>query len=137
MIPFIGFSQKTIEKAAIPVVANANVTFTPECCVDASGKFTGQIRFKMSGTASYAKFIVSTSTGTDAVINFVNNTYSECFSGKITITIVNNYNSSTPPVGNIIINGVTNNVYQYTKRKLDCVILKEAPPKPLDLRKIN
>jgi hypothetical protein len=106
-------------KVSAPLPGDGHVILTPECCVDpVTGRNTGLIRFKMTGTLVYASIKVTSGTGiylTETMMPFVNNTYSDCFRNPVKFEYVPNY--STPGMTTTsTMNGVVTNTFTYNRR---------------------
>jgi hypothetical protein len=123
----------------VPAQGSANITFTKECCTTttyvvmpgnphtAVTKFTGQVRFKMSGTASNA-YINILSGGNNTVEGFVNNGYTGCYTLPVTGTILD-ANTNTALTTSATINGIPYAAAGYH--------FKYASKKPYDIECMN
>ena len=128
-----------IAKVSAPLPGEGHVVLTPECCVDpVTGRNTGLIRFKMTGSLVYAAIKVTSGTGyylTENIINFVNNTYTDCLQNPVKFEYVPNY--STPGMtANSTMNGVVTNTYTYNRR-FGCFRVKDIDMIKIDLGEIS
>jgi hypothetical protein len=96
----------------VPAQGSANITLTKECCTETTSsynghnqvtRFTGEVRFKMTGTASNA-YIGIVNAGNNSMVGFVNNQYTPCYKLPVTGTIYDS-NTNTPLTSSATVNG--------------------------------
>ncbi|WP_316808503.1 hypothetical protein [Pedobacter agri] len=132
-----------------PQQSTATITLTPECCVVYTGpqhtaKYTGQVRYKMTGIASPGtKIKIIPASGPSVVIPFVVATgigdgYTNCFTGSVSVVVLN-------ALGNVMTNATVNGQawsgthhYKYIKSLKTCAVLEKQniPKSTKDIKQL-
>lgn len=145
---YCGTTTCTLNPINVNVIASgqstANITLSKECCKgpisgpQQTSSYTGEVKFKMGGTASPGVQLKIIGSGISTVIPFVASTgigdgYTGCYNKSLTITVLDALGS---PISGATINGSTNPfIYIRSNKKfnLECEN-KLGPSKKTDVR---